>query len=139
MTFPESASCVAVQYAQPKEAGLGEVCAASEEVVRYLAGIECQKKKSCEWGCRRKLGGPQGRNVAIAPQAAHETIPRGTRCPCNSLKSGTCSRRLHSVHLPFQVSKISLVDLAGSERADSTGAKGTRLKVGPGYHDQREQ
>ncbi|XP_042070184.1 kinesin-like protein KIF1A [Haplochromis burtoni] len=27
------------------------------------------------------------------------------------------------------VSKISLVDLAGSERADSTGAKGTRLKV----------
>lgn len=34
------------------------------------------------------------------------------------------------MHLPFQVSKISLVDLAGSERADSTGAKGTRLKVG---------
>lgn len=32
-------------------------------------------------------------------------------------------------HLPSQVSKISLVDLAGSERADSTGAKGTRLKV----------
>lgn len=31
----------------------------------------------------------------------------------------------------LQVSKISLVDLAGSERADSTGAKGTRLKVGP--------
>lgn len=31
--------------------------------------------------------------------------------------------------LLFQVSKISLVDLAGSERADSTGAKGTRLKV----------
>lgn len=28
-----------------------------------------------------------------------------------------------------QVSKISLVDLAGSERADSSGAKGTRLKV----------
>uniref|UniRef100_A0A8U7NB11 plus-end-directed kinesin ATPase n=1 Tax=Corvus moneduloides TaxID=1196302 RepID=A0A8U7NB11_CORMO len=28
-----------------------------------------------------------------------------------------------------KVSKISLVDLAGSERADSTGAKGTRLKV----------
>ena len=30
----------------------------------------------------------------------------------------------------IQVSKISLVDLAGSERADSTGAKGTRLKEG---------
>ena len=30
----------------------------------------------------------------------------------------------------WQVSKISLVDLAGSERADSTGAKGTRLKEG---------
>ena len=30
----------------------------------------------------------------------------------------------------YQVSKISLVDLAGSERADSTGAKGTRLKEG---------
>lgn len=29
-----------------------------------------------------------------------------------------------------RVSKISLVDLAGSERADSTGAKGTRLKEG---------
>lgn len=37
---------------------------------------------------------------------------------------------LQLTHLPFQVSKISLVDLAGSERADSTGAKGTRLKVG---------
>lgn len=32
----------------------------------------------------------------------------------------------------IQVSKISLVDLAGSERADSTGAKGTRLKVRKG-------
>lgn len=32
--------------------------------------------------------------------------------------------------LQCQVSKISLVDLAGSERADSTGAKGTRLKEG---------
>ncbi len=31
--------------------------------------------------------------------------------------------------LCVQVSKISLVDLAGSERADSSGAKGTRLKV----------
>jgi len=29
-----------------------------------------------------------------------------------------------------QVSKISLVDLAGSERAESTGAKGKRLKEG---------
>lgn len=28
-----------------------------------------------------------------------------------------------------KVSKLSLVDLAGSERADSTGAKGVRLKV----------
>lgn len=33
------------------------------------------------------------------------------------------------IHFHLQVSKISLVDLAGSERADSTGAKGTRLKV----------
>lgn len=33
------------------------------------------------------------------------------------------------VKLCPQVSKISLVDLAGSERADSSGAKGTRLKV----------
>ena len=30
-----------------------------------------------------------------------------------------------------KVSKISLVDLAGSERANSTGATGARLKVGP--------
>ena len=28
------------------------------------------------------------------------------------------------------MSKISLVDLAGSERADSTGARGTRLREG---------
>lgn len=28
------------------------------------------------------------------------------------------------------MSKISLVDLAGSERADSTGARGARLKEG---------
>ena len=33
-------------------------------------------------------------------------------------------------NINIQVSKISLVDLAGSERADSTGAKGTRLKEG---------
>ncbi len=32
--------------------------------------------------------------------------------------------------LSLQVSRISLVDLAGSERAESTGAKGTRLKEG---------
>lgn len=36
----------------------------------------------------------------------------------------------HNISVSKQVSKISLVDLAGSERADSTGAKGTRLKVG---------
>lgn len=36
----------------------------------------------------------------------------------------------HNISIFKQVSKISLVDLAGSERADSTGAKGTRLKVG---------
>ena len=30
----------------------------------------------------------------------------------------------------LKVSKVSLVDLAGSERAESTGAKGTRLKEG---------
>uniref|UniRef100_A0A671MBC9 Kinesin-like protein n=1 Tax=Sinocyclocheilus anshuiensis TaxID=1608454 RepID=A0A671MBC9_9TELE len=32
--------------------------------------------------------------------------------------------------LSVQVSKVSLVDLAGSERADSSGAKGVRLKEG---------
>ena len=37
---------------------------------------------------------------------------------------------LHAMCRGGQVSKISLVDLAGSERADSTGAKGTRLKEG---------
>ena len=35
-----------------------------------------------------------------------------------------------SMSLSHQVSKVSLVDLAGSERAESTGAKGTRLKEG---------
>ena len=35
-----------------------------------------------------------------------------------------------SLRVGTQVSKISLVDLAGSERADSTGAKGLRLKEG---------
>lgn len=43
------------------------------------------------------------------------------------------------MHLSFQVSKISLVDLAGSERADSTGAKGTRLKVRSDAHSQKEK
>lgn len=38
-------------------------------------------------------------------------------------------RPLKYISIYLQVSKISLVDLAGSERADSTGAKGTRLKV----------
>ncbi|XP_048397691.1 kinesin-like protein KIF1A isoform X23 [Stegostoma tigrinum] len=45
----------------------------------------------------------------IFTQKAHDTIPETTS---------------------EKVSKISLVDLAGSERADSTGAKGTRLKEG---------
>lgn len=36
----------------------------------------------------------------------------------------------HSSLITEKVSKISLVDLAGSERADSTGAKGMRLKEG---------
>lgn len=39
------------------------------------------------------------------------------------------SRPIFKLFPSSQVSKISLVDLAGSERADSTGAKGTRLKV----------
>lgn len=56
---------------------------------------------------------------------ALQAVPRGDR------RLGAASwPLLHLAHLPFQVSKISLVDLAGSERADSTGAKGTRLKVG---------
>ena len=33
-------------------------------------------------------------------------------------------------HIFLQVSKISLIDLAGSERAESTGARGKRLKEG---------
>ncbi|XP_012734391.2 kinesin-like protein KIF1A isoform X2 [Fundulus heteroclitus] len=37
---------------------------------------------------------------------------------------------MESENTSEKVSKISLVDLAGSERADSTGAKGTRLKEG---------
>lgn len=87
------------------------------------------------------MGGLQGRGVTTAPQVAHEAVSRGTRSapqPCSSIALGACSRRLHLMLLPFQVSKISLVDLAGSERADSTGAKGTRLKVGPGHHTQKE-
>ncbi|CAO1363639.1 unnamed protein product [Diamesa serratosioi] len=43
----------------------------------------------------------------------------------------TQTRQDHMTDLITEkVSKISLVDLAGSERADSTGAKGTRLKEG---------
>ena len=42
-----------------------------------------------------------------------------------------CNIEISVKHLLLKkVSKISLVDLAGSERADSTGAKGTRLKEG---------
>lgn len=52
-------------------------------------------------------------------------MPREEGCPI-----AASWHLLQLTHLPFQVSKISLVDLAGSERADSTGAKGTRLKVG---------
>ncbi|XP_072512674.1 kinesin-like protein KIF1B isoform X6 [Salminus brasiliensis] len=43
------------------------------------------------------------------------------------------TQRRHDIETDLsteKVSKISLVDLAGSERADSTGAKGTRLKEG---------
>lgn len=85
------------------------------------------------------MGGRQGRGVAIAPQVAHQTAPRGARWPCSSLTSEAHSRRLYLMHLSFQVSKISLVDLAGSERADSTGAKGTRLKVWSDSHSWKEQ
>lgn len=58
MTFPESASCVAAQYAQPKEAGLGEVCADSEEVVWYLAGKERQKN-AVNGGAEGNWGDPR--------------------------------------------------------------------------------
>lgn len=85
-------------------------------------------------------GRTPGKGVAIAPQVAHQTAPRGARWPCSSLSSEALSRRLYLMHhLSFQVSKISLVDLAGSERADSTGAKGTRLKVWSDSHSQKEQ
>ena len=79
-----------------------------------------------------KDGGMPGKGVALAPHVAPETVPRGAGWPHSRLSPGACSGRLYLIHLSFQVSKISLVDLAGSERADSTGAKGTRLKVGPG-------
>ncbi|KAG7268542.1 hypothetical protein CRUP_015833, partial [Coryphaenoides rupestris] len=53
----------------------------------------------------------------------------------NSSRSSTSPRRPSAGSVTSDtdivgdgVSKISLVDLAGSERADSTGAKGTRLK-----------
>jgi hypothetical protein len=57
----------------------------------------------------------------------------------HSLSLKQLHRLLHLIRLLFQVSKISLVDLAGSERADSTGAKGTRLKVGPSHHTWEEE
>lgn len=63
--------------------------------------------------------------LAGAPSAAMEILPRGPGTPPCILRP-----LVHVTRLLFQVSKISLVDLAGSERADSTGAKGTRLKVG---------
>lgn len=66
-----------------------------------------------------------GWGLAVARGWALWVVPREEGCPL-----AASWHLLQLTHLPFQVSKISLVDLAGSERADSTGAKGTRLKVG---------
>uniref|UniRef100_A0A8D9ETD0 Kinesin-like protein unc-104 n=1 Tax=Cacopsylla melanoneura TaxID=428564 RepID=A0A8D9ETD0_9HEMI len=76
----------------------------------------------------------------------HDLIDEGNKARTGSATNmNETSSRSHAVFTIFftqqavddmtdltteKVSKISLVDLAGSERADSTGAKGTRLKEG---------
>ena len=67
-----------------------------------------------------------GKNTMMIPFSEHQLLYN------NNIIIAT---KTYFSRLPFcsrfdQVSKISLVDLAGSERADSTGAKGTRLKEG---------
>lgn len=82
----------------------------------------------CSVGPGRGPGPQAGRGWAGAGPwllAALGAVPEQAGRP---LAASPCPLPL--TPLPFQVSKISLVDLAGSERADSTGAKGTRLKVG---------
>lgn len=82
----------------------------------------------CSVGPGRGPGPQEGRGWAGAGPwllAALGAVPEQAGRP---LAASPCPLPL--TPLPFQVSKISLVDLAGSERADSTGAKGTRLKVG---------
>jgi len=60
----------------------------------------------------------------------HFIFPSKTFSEKQISKNCNNKQALSSLFRLGQVSKISLVDLAGSERADSTGAKGTRLKEG---------
>ncbi|KAG7189046.1 hypothetical protein KM043_008635 [Ampulex compressa] len=84
--------------------------------------------------------------AVMSYQDIHELIDEGNKArTVAATNMNETSSRSHAVFTIFftqqrqdsatglvteKVSKISLVDLAGSERADSTGAKGTRLKEG---------
>lgn len=83
-------------------------------------------------GCVSPLWGPGVLTVLVLPLCPY--------CTCEDVLMSQCHHTLVlfiirilvldlKMKLCLQVSKISLVDLAGSERADSSGAKGTRLKV----------
>ncbi|KAJ8942952.1 hypothetical protein NQ314_009865 [Rhamnusium bicolor] len=71
--------------------------------------------------------------AVMSYQDIHDLIDEGNkaRTVAATNMNETSSRLDETTQLCTEkVSKISLVDLAGSERADSTGAKGTRLKEG---------
>ncbi|EFN74180.1 Kinesin-like protein unc-104 [Camponotus floridanus] len=84
--------------------------------------------------------------AVLSYQDIHDLIDEGNKArTVAATNMNETSSRSHAVFTIFftqqqqdcatglmteKVSKISLVDLAGSERADSTGAKGTRLKEG---------
>uniref|UniRef100_A0A8C3L9Z1 plus-end-directed kinesin ATPase n=1 Tax=Chrysolophus pictus TaxID=9089 RepID=A0A8C3L9Z1_CHRPC len=72
--------------------------------------------------------GNKARLVAVASTNMNETSSRS-----HAVFTIVFTQKKHDAETDLsteKVSKISLVDLAGSERADSTGAKGTRLKEG---------
>lgn len=134
-------SSVGILCEHTKSAPCAEKGTAEASGILGVRGMQPLGAVSFEPQAKRRTSCEGRATVGLETVGPGEGLGRGSSSVCFRPCSEEAGRphrglppRLHLTPLPFQVSKISLVDLAGSERADSTGAKGTRLKVGANWH-----